>query len=171
LSFSYPLSPLLLSQYFTTQSLKDEDISYVPWLPPSVISRPRIVKGEQNYNKKEADREANLNALLGTLGPEEEKKKSFVPFGEAVGGTVGAVRMSDLDEEEAGRGVVSDDPASVTSGGGLDGSAHPTIQLQRVAPRCHCQVIYVTYGDQVEAEINRAASPTHSASVRRGGSW
>ncbi len=111
-------------------------------------------KADQNNSKFEADKEANLNALLGTLGPADEKKSNFVPFTEAVGGTVSGIRMNDLDEE--------------TERGVADVAGH-SIQLQRVAPRCHCQVIYVTYGDQMEAEINRAASPAHSAAVSLGG--
>ena len=106
-------------------------------------------KADHIHTKYEADKEANLNALLGTLGPSLGEKKFYVPFGEAVGGTVNGIKMNDLEED---------------SEGGMADAAH-VVQLQRVARRCHCQVIYVTYGDHVEAEINRAASPAHSASV------
>ena len=34
-----------------------------------------------------------------------------------------------------------------------------TIQLQRIATRCHCQIFYVTYGEQPELEDRVRASP------------
>lgn len=144
---SFCLSSLsFFSQYFTTQSAKDE-LDYVPWLPVSVIRPPGTGKADQNRTKSEADEEANLNALLGTLGP-FKKDKTSISLGEAVGGTVGVVRLDDSLERDSERSM----PDVVS-----------TIQLQRVAPRCHCQVIYVTYGDQVEAEISRASSPGNSS--------
>lgn len=112
----------------------------------SVIRPPGTGRADKNHTKSEAYDEANLNALLGTLGPSQEDKP-FIPLGEAVGGTVGGVRLDD------------------SMGKVVSGGAFPAIQLQRVAPRCHCQVIYVTYGDQVEAEIARASSPGNSVSV------
>lgn len=99
-------------------------------------------------DKRHTDGEANLNALLGTLGPSSGNRPA-TPLGEAIGGTVGSVRMDNSDEDEIEDSVVQP----------------PTIQLQRVATRCHCQVIYVTYGDQVEAEITKRAD----VSVQVGG--
>ena len=34
-----------------------------------------------------------------------------------------------------------------------------TVQLQRIATRCHCQIFYVTYGEQPELEDGVRASP------------
>ena len=113
----------------------------------SVIRPPGTGRADQNHTKSEAYEEANLNALLGTLGPSDPLgDRPSTPLGEAVGGTVDGVRLDDSTETAATSGVDC------------------TIQLQRVAPRCHCQVIYVTYGDQVEAEITRASSPGNSVS-------
>lgn len=122
-----------------------EEFQHVPWLPLSVILPPgKSVSGIEGRADKSGsgDGEANLNALLGTLGPSKGKRPS-TPLGEAMGGTVGSVRLDDVGADKKNGGSVK----------------QPTIQLQRVAPRCHCQVIYVTYGDQVEAEISRSASP------------
>ena len=130
----------------------------MPWLPLSVIrspgssSSPRVGGGSGDSpsvseRRQSRDGEANLNALLGTLGPSGGHRPATT-LGEAIGGTVRSERLEEaMEEGEAGW---------EEEGGG---EATPTIQLQRVAPRCHCQVIYVTYGDQVEAEITRSSSP------------
>ena len=88
-----------------------------------------------------------MNALLGTLGPSGGGARPATPLGEAMGGTVGSICLDDSYE------------GGEDEEGAAESAKRPTIQLQRVAPRCHCQVIYVTYGDQVEAEITRSASP------------
>ncbi len=137
-----------------------EESGHVPWLPLSVIRSPGTpCSGEspsasERRRSKSRDGEANLNALLGTLGPSGGQRPA-TPLGEAIGGTV---RSERLDE---GEGVAEE------GGGEGGGVAAPTIQLQRVASRCHCRVIYVTYGDQVEAEITRSSSPGR-ASVSQG---
>ena len=123
-----------------------EEFEHVPWLPLSVIQPPGVAvasRGVKTPNRRHTDMEANLNALLGTLGPSEGNGPP-VPR-EAVGGTVGSVRM-----DESGEGGTEEEDES---------ARQFNIQLQRVAPRCHCRVIYVTYGDQVEAEITRSSSP------------
>lgn len=135
---------VLFCQYFTTQSVK-EAFEHVPWLPLSVIRPPGATafEGMDSSDKRQIDGEANLNALLGTLGPSGSRPAT--PLGEAIGGTVGSIRLDDSCEGNVDKTA--------------DSGEQPTIQLQRVAPRCHCQVIYVTYGDQVEAEITRSSSP------------
>lgn len=124
-----------------------EQFTYVPWLPVSVIRPPAIFLDE----KSQTDEEANLNALLGTLGPSEGGRPP-TPMGEAMGGTVSGVRLDEYNREE-------------TQGDSSNNDNFELIQLQRVAPRCHCQVIYVVYGDQVEAEIARSSSPGNNVSV------
>lgn len=146
-------------QYFTTQSVrrKPEEAEHVPWLPLSVIRPPGLptsASTTDHAHKCHMDGEANLNALLGTLGPAEEDRPA-TPMGEAMGGTVGSIRLPGIFVEGEGE-----------SEGEREGKQ--TIQLQRVAPRCHCQVIYVTYGDQVEAEITRSASPGSPLVSARG---
>ncbi len=133
-----------------------ENFDHVPWLPISVIQTPgthaRTGKGpggKTSNSKIHADQESNLNALLGTLGPSEgEGERPSTPMGEAKGGTVNSVMLEEEGVGENGVGVSAKKAA---------------IQLQRVAPRCDCQVIYVTYGDQVEAEITRSSSPGNTS--------
>ena len=123
-----------------------EEFDHIPWLPLSVIIPPGSSRdGDEGSGIIHTDREANLNVLLGTLGPSEGKRLTN-PMGEAMGGTVSSVRLNDSEKLETEKS---------------------SIQLQRVAPRCHCQVVYVTYGDQVEAEIAGCSSP-RSRSVSTG---
>lgn len=131
-----PLSLLPSHQYFATFS-PSLDPDCIPWLPLSVICPPAIGIEEPNSEAAPHDEESSLNALLSELGPEDDKdsREATLP-GEAVGGLVSCllVARDDLDMK-----------------GGLGGSKQ-TVQLQRIASRCHCQIFYVTYGGQVEAE-------------------
>ena len=129
--------------------------------PPGI--RPPGVPIDDRSEKRHLDSEANLNALLGTLGPSKGTRPA-TPMGEAMGGTVSSVRLPDVSEGGGGEGERGGE------GEGEGERSKHTVQLQRVAPRCHCQVIYVTYGDQVEAEISRTASPG-GASVSGGWVW
>jgi hypothetical protein len=67
-------------------------------------------------------------------------------MGEAVGGLVSCVLLSSESEEGEEHG--EEDVARKT-----------TIQLQRIATRCHCQIFYITYGEQPELEDGVRASP------------
>ena len=105
------------------------------------------------------DDESSLNALLSQLGPDKsktpvsprgaaahQKSDSGVP-GEAVGGLVNCVLQLSSGEvgEDGGR------RGGGGGGGGGEGrSGQKKIQLQRIASRCHCEIIYVTYGGEVE---------------------
>ena len=84
------------------------------------------------------DEESSLNALLSELGPAGDVKdtREAPLLGEAVGGLVRCL-------------LVARDDSNMR--GGLGGSKQ-TLQLQRIASRCHCQIFYVTYGGQVEEE-------------------
>ncbi len=55
------------------------------------------------------------------------------PPGEAVGGLVSCVLMPESE--------------------GVIGVERSTVQLQRIASRCHCQVFYVSYGEVVEGNV------------------
>ena len=81
------------------------------------------------------DEESSLNALLSELGPKSDNRETTPP-GEAVGGVVSCL-------------LVARDDLSM---GGGEKSSRQTVQLQRIASRCHCQIFYVTYGGQAEAE-------------------
>ena len=83
--------------------------------------------------------------LLGTLGPDQGKSEDLrgpLPHGEAVGGLVSCVLLSSESEEHQDEDV-----------------SRKTVQLQRIATRCHCQIFYITYGDQPELETDVRASP------------
>lgn len=89
------------------------------------------------------DAESNLNDLLSQLGPakaedEEEIKVARVPSGEAaVGGLVNCLLIP--ADKDRGRQELR--------GGSIQGAS-----LQRIASRCQCDVIYVSYGGQAEPE-------------------
>lgn len=126
-----------------------EETNYIPWLPLSVIRLP-VMSGAPGSNSEEAppDEESEVTALLlSALGPDQGSKqeRSAIPPGEAVGGLVSCVL--DQDEEEKEEGV-----------------PRKMIQLQRIASRCHCQIFYVTYGEQVE-EADVTKSPPSILSV------
>ncbi len=55
------------------------------------------------------------------------------PPGEAVGGLVSCVLVCGSEDGED--------------------VERRTVQLQRIASRCHCQVFYVSYGEAVEGEV------------------
>ena len=86
------------------------------------------------------DQESSLNALLSELGPEGAKQQDYreVPApGEAVGGLVSCFLV----------------PGDHDLGGqDLSEVSEQRLQLQRITSRCHCTIIYVTYGEQVEAD-------------------
>ena len=60
-----------------------------------------------------------------------------------MGGLVSCVLLSSESEEH----------------GDEDVARKTTIQLQRIATRCHCQIFYITYGEQPELEDSVRASP------------
>lgn len=95
------------------------------------------------YSRAPRDAESNLNDLLSQLGPakaedEEEIKVARVPSGEAaVGGLVNCLLIP--ADKDRGRQELR--------GGSIQGAS-----LQRIASRCQCDVIYVSYGGQAEPE-------------------
>lgn len=95
------------------------------------------------YSHDDQDAESNLNDLLSQLGPakaedEEEIKVARVPSGEAaVGGLVNCLLIP--ADKDRGRQELR--------GGSIQGAS-----LQRIASRCQCDVIYVSYGGQAEPE-------------------
>lgn len=83
--------------------------------------------------------------LLSALGPDQRKAEDLgrsMPLGEAVGGLVSCVLLSSESGEYQ-----------------EDENARKTIQLQRIASRCHCQIFYITYGEQPELETDVRQSP------------
>ena len=134
----------------TSLDLLDE-LADIPWLPLSVI-RPPITSGAIDSDSEEAlpDEESTLNVLLSALGPDQGKEQGrpALPPGEAVGGLVSCVLVSGNQEE-------SDKEDNVP---------RKIVQLQRIASRCHCQIFYVTYGEQVE-EADVTKSPPSILSV------
>ena len=131
-----PPSLLPSHQYFATFS-PSLDPDCIPWLPLSVICPPAIGTEEPNSEAASHNEESSLNALLSELGPEDDKdsREATLP-GEAVGGT-GQLFTGCQGRFRYERRV---------------GGPKQTVQLQRIASRCHCQIFYVTYGGQVEAE-------------------
>lgn len=133
-------------QYFSTVGTVSEleDPSTIPWLPLSVICPPLALTVNHPEDEQPlTDEEGALNILLGKLGPSEDIEKGLVigsPPGEAVGGLVRCVLS------EGGEGVNKS-----------------TVQLQRIASRCHCQVFYVTYGEVVQGEV-----PSHNPGSPQG---
>ena len=148
LPFCPSLPPL---QYFSTvgSSPELEDSNCIPWLPLSVIQPPTIPGGPADPNSSDVpkDEEEALNVLLlSALGPDQGKRQDLgrsLPLGEAVGGLVSCVLLSSESEEH----------------GDEDVARKTTIQLQRIATRCHCQIFYITYGEQPELEDGVRASP------------
>ena len=126
-----------------------EDSNCIPWLPLSVIQPPSILGvADPNSSATPKDEEEALNVLLlSALGPDLDKDKTqdlgrSLPLGEAVGGLVSCVLLSSESEEHQDEDI-----------------ARKTIQLQRIATRCHCQIFYITYGEQPELEDGVRASP------------
>jgi len=132
-------------QYFATFS-PSLDPDCIPWLPLSVICPPAIGTDEPNSEAAPHDEELSLNALLSELGPEDDKdsREATLP-----GGLVSCllVARDDLDMR-----------------GGLGGSKQ-TVQLQCIASHCHCQIFYVPYGRQVEAEACQTSPSILSVSL------
>ena len=100
------------------------------------------------------DSESNLNALLSQLGPaetvnEREIKGAKVPPGEAVGGLVNCLLIQ--ADKDGGRQELR--------GGSVRGAL-----LQRIASRCHCNVIYVSYGGQAETDAGKISHAINSVS-------
>ena len=95
-----------------------------------------------------------MNVLLSALGPDQGKSEVLgrsLPHGEAVGGLVSCVLLSSEAEDQQD-----------------DDTSRKTIQLQRIATRCHCQIFYITYGEQPELEADSKSSPPPAVlSVRR----
>ena len=102
------------------------------------------------------DSESNLNTLLSQLGPaktdnEEEIKGARVQSGSReamVGGLVNCLLIP--ADKDRGRQELR--------GGFIQGAS-----LQRIASRCQCNVIYVSYGGQAEPETCDSAILTVSA--------
>ena len=89
------------------------------------------------------DPESNLNVLLSQLGPaktenEQEIKGASATSGEAVVGGLVNCLLIPADKD---RGRLE------LRGGSIQGAS-----LQRIASRCQCNVIYVSYGGQAEPE-------------------
>jgi hypothetical protein len=133
-------------QYFSTFGSTFKR-NRVPWLPLSVISSP---SPSEDTSKKERtaapqDSESNLNALLSQLGPantdndQEIKGAAVPPDGKeaVVGGLVNCLLIP--ADRDRGRQELR--------GGSIQGAS-----LQRIASRCACSVIYVSYGGQAERE-------------------
>ena len=142
----------LFLQYFSTVG-PSLDSNCIPWLPLSVICSPAVGVDDPTREEAVYDEESTLNALLSELGPKEENEqdiKGATPPGEAVGGLVSCLLI----------------PGDEDSGGAdLKAVAKQTVQLQRIASRCHLQIFYVTYGGQVEPDACKA-SPLISVSLR-----
>ena len=137
-------------QYFSTvgSSAELEDSNCIPWLPLSVIQPPGLPTDPNSSSDAPKDEEEALNVLLlSALGPDQGKHSQdlgrSLPLGEAVGGLVSCVLLSSESEEQ----------------GEEDVARRTTIQLQRIATRCHCQIFYITYGEQPELEDGVRASP------------
>lgn len=104
------------------------------------------------------DSESSLNALLSQLGPlksddeneqEIEGSKSQSSSREAtVGGLVNCLLIP--ADRDRGRQELR--------GGSIQGAS-----LQRIASRCQCSIIYVSYGGQAEPEIYDTALLTVSS--------
>lgn len=96
--------------------------------------------------------------LLSALGPDQGKLEDLgrsLPRGEVVGGLVSCVLLSSESEDQQ-------------EGEGGGDTTRKTIQLQRIATRCHCQIFYITYGEQPELETDVKSSPPPAVlSVRR----
>ena len=130
-----------------------EDTNSIPWLPLSVIQPPTIpgVPADPDHGDAPKDEEEALNVLLlSALGPSDQGKGCqdlglgrSLPPGESVGGLVSCVLQSSESEDHQDE----------------DAAARKTIQLQRIATRCHCQIFYITYGEQPEIEEGVRASP------------
>ena len=119
---------------------------FVPWLPISVISSPSLLTGaESRPTPVPTDEESEVNALLLQLGPSGDRRGSLPP-GEAVGGLVSCYLCPSHRDPHQCAG-------SRDAGGALEGERR-TSQMQRIASRCHCNVYYVTYGEQVEVHTN-----------------
>lgn len=139
-------------QYFSTFDSALTPCNHVPWIPLSVICSPIAAGSAPNSKAAPHDEESSLKALLGQLGPKEERKRQRhggIPQGEAVGGLVSCLLLP-RDTECVGKV--------------LKGVSKEHIQLQRIASRCHCQVFYVTYGNQVDTDSSEA-SPLFSVSL------
>ena len=137
--FSSVARSLPSTQYFATFGPNPEP-GCIPWLPLSVISPPPVGADDPNSPATPQDQESSLNALLSELGPQKAKKQDFrkaPPPGEAVGGLVSCFLVPGADD---------------SGGENLSELSQQRLQLQRIASRCHCTIIYVTYGEQVEAE-------------------
>ena len=140
-----PPPPHTHTQYFSTVGPSLEP-NHVPWLPLSVICSPAL--GDDDSSSGEVtprDQESYLNALLSELGPEERnerEKRGATPPGEAVGGLVSCLLIPG-DTDTGGEEIRA-------------GESKETVQLQRIASRCHCQIFYVTYGGIVETAVHKS---------------
>jgi hypothetical protein len=146
-------------QYFSTFGSMVEE-GCVPWLPPSVISSPSPQKNRTAEERDSIprgflchsdsiprDSESSLNALLSQLGPARAGEG-----GEEEGEIDGSNIRSSSREVMVG-GLVNcllipadrDTGRQELRGGAIRGAS-----LQRIASRCQCSIIYVSYGGQAE---------------------
>ena len=58
--------------------------------------------------------------------------------------------------------------SSESEGGQGEDTPRKTTQLQRIATRCHCQIFYITYGEQPELESDVRSSPPPAVLTVRG---
>ncbi len=139
------------TQYFSTFDPNNLEPDHVPWLPLSVVCPPVAAGGEPNSQAAPHDEESSLKALLSELGPGEgargetllEGESSTQPQGEAVGGLVRCLLLP--RDADCGEDVLS-------------GGCKKSVQLQRIASRCHCHVVYVTYGSHVDSDTQSTVS-------------
>uniref|UniRef100_A0A1X7V154 FMP27/BLTP2/Hobbit GFWDK motif-containing RBG unit domain-containing protein n=1 Tax=Amphimedon queenslandica TaxID=400682 RepID=A0A1X7V154_AMPQE len=145
-------------QYFATMGAPPNNV--VPWLPRSVI-QPSAVRAPSEVP---SDKESAMADLLSQLGPDTQSighpigesldtETSLGLPGEAVGGVISSIPSQGLYiEDQYGSFPLSFSQVS----------SSPSVPLQRIASRCHCQMFYITFGGQVSQEDCPAPlSPAH----------